>query len=138
MSVVPLIGPDDQRVQEYRELSDPQLIRQRGLFVAEGRLVVRRVIESGRFLVRSVMVSEAARAGLEDALELLRDTVPVLVCESAVFREVTGYNIHRGCLALVERPRPLGLDAALAGARLVIILEAVANPDNVGGVFRSA
>jgi tRNA G18 (ribose-2'-O)-methylase SpoU len=138
MRLVQLRGSDDPRAREYRDLSDHERIRQRGLFVAEGRLVVRRVIESGRFQIRSVMVSETARKSLANVLEQLADSVPVLVCESGAFEHITGYNIHRGCLALVERPIPVPLEAALADARLVVVLEAVANPDNVGGVFRNA
>jgi tRNA G18 (ribose-2'-O)-methylase SpoU len=46
--------------------------------------------------------------------------------------------VHRGCLALVERPRPASIDEVLRDARLVVVLEDVANADNVGGVFRNA
>jgi tRNA G18 (ribose-2'-O)-methylase SpoU len=138
MPLIRATGLDDPRVREFADLSDPDLLHRRGLFVAEGRLVVRRVIESGRYRVRSVLVSDAARASLAPLLETVADGVPVLVCDARDFLDVTGFNIHRGCLALVERPTPTPLDVALTSARLVIVLEAVGNPDNVGGVFRSA
>ena len=54
---VPLIrvnDPDDPRIDAYRNVPDPDLLIQGGLFVAEGRLVVRRLIEGRRFPVRSV------------------------------------------------------------------------------------
>ena len=37
--------PDDPRIDAYRNVPDPDLLIQGGLFVAEGRLVVRRLIE---------------------------------------------------------------------------------------------
>jgi tRNA G18 (ribose-2'-O)-methylase SpoU len=129
---------DDPRVAEYRNVPDPELVRARGLFVAEGRLVVRRVIEDGRYRLRSVLVTEAAHRSLEPWLRTLPPHIAVYVCEVADFLGITGYNIHRGCLALVERPAPAAIDQLLAGARTIVALEAIANADNVGGIFRNA
>ena len=56
------IKPDDARVAEYRMVAEPELAGSLGLFVAEGRLVVRRLIEERRYTLRSVLVSEAAFA----------------------------------------------------------------------------
>ncbi len=131
------ICADDVRAGDYRYLRDPDLIRLRGLFVAEGRLVVERLIDTPGYRFRSILVSEAARRQLGDALARLGDDVPIYVCEAPDFLGITGYNIHRGCLALVERPEPLRIDALVTGARTLVVLEHVANPDNVGGVFRN-
>jgi tRNA G18 (ribose-2'-O)-methylase SpoU len=129
---------NDPRTADYRTLGDPELVRARGLFIAEGRLVVRRIIEDGRFSIQSLLVNDAARRELAPALERVVATVPVYVCAGNAFRDVTGYNIHRGCLAIVERPAPLSVTWLLANAGTLVVLEAVANPDNVGGVFRNA
>ncbi len=52
---------------------------------------------------------------------------------------IAGFNIHRGCLALAARQPEHTLDRALADrAQRALILEGVSNPDNVGGLFRSA
>jgi len=107
-------------------------------------LVVKRLIDDGhRF--RSVLVNDTAYRSLEAALTGLAHDVPVYICETTDFFEITGYNIHRGCLALVERPiaRLSGdLLAEVTQTRksrtIVVILEGVANADNVGGVFRNA
>jgi tRNA G18 (ribose-2'-O)-methylase SpoU len=64
--------------------------------------------------------------------------VPVYVCDAADFRGLAGYDVHRGCLALAARPAPSSADAVVRDARLVVVLEGVTNPDNVGGVFRNA
>lgn len=125
-------------IDEYRHLSDPSLLRERGLFVAEGRMVVRRVIEDGRYQVRSLMVNEAARRDLADLLPRLPPTTPVYVEPTAAFEAITGVNFHRGCLALIHRPGEVAVDTILGGAGPVLMLEEVNNADNVGGVFRNA
>jgi tRNA G18 (ribose-2'-O)-methylase SpoU len=132
-----ILTADDPRVADYRGVSDPELLRSRSLFIAEGRIVVTRLIEDGRWTVRSVLVSDAAKRDLEAVLAAIAARVPILVCEAAHFLGITGYDIHRGCLALVERPPALPLEAALATARLAVVLEGVSNADNVGGVFRN-
>jgi len=117
---------------------EPELVRARGLFVAEGRLVVRRLIEDARYQVHSLLISDAALQGLESSLMALPPDVPVYVCERADFLGITGHDIHRGCLALAARPAPRPFDALLAPARAVVVLEGVADAGNIGGVFRNA
>jgi len=129
---------DDPRLADYRGVSDPALLRSRSLFVAEGRIVVTRLIEDGRWVLRSVLVSDAARRDLESTLAAVAGRVPIFVCEASDFLGITGHDIHRGCLALVERRPALSLDDVLVAARLAVVLEGVSNADNVGGVFRNA
>jgi tRNA G18 (ribose-2'-O)-methylase SpoU len=133
-----ILTADDSRVADYRGLSDPDLLRSRKLFIAEGRTVVTRLIEDGQWTVRSVLVSDAARRDLEPVLAAIAARVPILVCETRFFLGMTGHDIHRGCLALIERPPPVPLEPVLAAARLAVVLEGVGNADNVGGVFRNA
>lgn len=140
MPVIPLDDPDDPRVSLYRGVADPVLLRDHGVFVAEGRLVVRRLLTTSPFRTCSVLVTEPARAALDDVLTA-RPDVPVYVAPQAVLNEVAGFHIHRGCLALGARPAPRPwpdvLDAAGVLSR-VLVLEAVSNADNIGGIFRSA
>jgi tRNA G18 (ribose-2'-O)-methylase SpoU len=137
MREIHIADPNDPRLADYRDLSRAERLQGAGAFVAEGRFVVRRVLESGRYRVRSLLLSEAARRQLSPALEGLGET-PVYVCRSPDFLPVTGYNIHRGALALVDRPAPRTLSEIVETGRRLVVLEDVANADNVGGVFRNA
>ena len=130
--------PDDPRIAGYHAVREPELARTQGLFVAEGRLVVQRVLASRRFRVRSVLLNEAACRALAAHLAQRNPAVSVYVCRTDDLPAITGHNLHRGCLALVERPAPMPVVEATAHARAVVALEAVGNPDNVGGVFRNA
>jgi tRNA G18 (ribose-2'-O)-methylase SpoU len=138
MPVERIARADDRRVVDYRDVPDPELLRSRGLFVAEGRIVVRRVIEDGRYRVRSLLVSEAARLALDSAIATLAPEVPIYVCEAGGFLGIAGYDVHRGCLALVERPPATSIATVLELAHMLIVVEGVTNADNIGGVFRNA
>jgi tRNA G18 (ribose-2'-O)-methylase SpoU len=135
----------DTRLTDYRGVSDPDLAVRNGLFIAEGRLVVRRLLAGSRFATRSVLVTEPALAALADALEA-RPEVPAYVAPQAVMNEMAGFHIHRGCLAIGERPAPAGWRDVIDQIpnpeaeipNVLVCLERVANADNVGGVFRSA
>jgi len=133
---------DDPRVADYRDVKDADLLEKSNLFMTEGRLGVQRLIADSRFRARSVFVTRAALAGLSDVLAKLGDETRIYLASQALLNEVVGYNMHRGCLAAVERGAPLSADEILArcakGRRLLVVLEDVTNPDNVGSVFRNA
>jgi tRNA G18 (ribose-2'-O)-methylase SpoU len=134
--VVFVTDPDDSRIADYRNLPDRTLLEQRRLFVAEGRHVVRRLLRASRFVTRSLLVTAPSLASLEGDIDV--DTTTVLVVPQAVMDAVTGFNIHRGCLAIGERPAPLDWKTLVSGARRLVILERVGNADNVGAAFRNA
>jgi tRNA G18 (ribose-2'-O)-methylase SpoU len=127
---------DDPRVADYAHVGDPAWLQERRLFVAEGRLVVRRLLEVERFVVRSVLVTPVALAALEDVLDPAR--CAIYVCDQQTVHALSGINFHRGCLAIAERPDSGMSPASLSHARRLLALEGVGNPDNIGGLFRVA
>jgi tRNA G18 (ribose-2'-O)-methylase SpoU len=128
-----ITDPADSRLAPYRDLRDGGLAARRGLFVAEGRPLVRRLLAGGRFRTHSVLATEPMAEALQDVV----DGVPVYVVDETTIRSVVGFPFHRGCLALGERAGPVAIEPLLASRRLVV-LERVTNPDNIGAVFRNA
>ena len=141
MPIVPVDDPLDARLHDFHAVPDPVLLRRRGLFVAESRFVVRELLTHPRLAARSLLATPAALASLRDLLDdRTVDTLPVYVAPPPVLKQITGFRVHRGCLAIGERLPPT-TDAdlpALADARLVVVLEQVGNPDNLGSIFRNA
>jgi tRNA G18 (ribose-2'-O)-methylase SpoU len=128
--------PGDPRLAAYAAIADHDKLRSAGLFIAEGRLVVQRLIEARRFEIDSIVVTPAALNGLAGAIG--DGEWPVYVCSPAVIEALTGIDFHRGCLALARRPTAPLSPSTLAGARRLLALEGIGNPDNLGGLFRVA
>jgi len=138
VAIVRIDSPDDPRIEAYRAVSEPLLAHERGLFVAEGRLVVSRLIQDRRFEVHSLLITDVVAEALRQTLTMLDDEVPIFVVPAACLSDVAGVHIHRGCLALGVRPAPLALQTVMQDARTIVVLEDVGNPDNIGSVFRNA
>lgn len=128
----------DPRLTDYAGVRAPELLRERGLAIAEGRLVVRRLLQSRRVAFRSFLLNHAAWTALRDVLDEAAAGIPIYVASPQVIIGATGFDLHRGCLAVVERPASTPLAATLAASGFVVVLERVVDPDNVGSVFRNA
>ena len=137
-TLLEITDPADPRLADYRDLRDVELRKhleaEHGLFLAEGAKVVRRSVEAG-FAPRSFLMAPRWLEGLDDVLS--RTEAPCYVVSEALAEEVTGFHVHRGALASLER-RPLpSVASVLAGARSVLVLEDIVDHTNVGAIFRS-
>ena len=140
MNIIRVADRDDRRLADYAGVREPARLRERGLLIAEGRFVVRRLLleSSRRITLRSLLLNDAALGALGDLLERAGPSVDIYVASPEVIKAATGFNMHRGCLALAERPAELLIDDVISTARYVTVLERVVDADNVGSVFRSA
>jgi tRNA G18 (ribose-2'-O)-methylase SpoU len=136
---IPIRDPADPRLADYRQVRERDLAGREG-FIAEGRVVLEKLVRSGRHPLRSVLVAEKRVAGLVDVLRDLGPDVPVYAADQAVMDELVGFPIHRGILAAGERrvPKAEALMAELPAKALVVGLVGIANHDNMGGLFRNA
>jgi len=137
---------DDPRVEVYRNIRDADLVGRRGVFIAEGKLVVRVLLsrsrDSGGFRAQSVLVNRSGYESMADALVGLGPGRPVYVAEQGVLDGIVGFHIHRGVLACGTREEAPDAETIIAcaapGGGPLVVLEDLANHDNVGGVFRNA
>ena len=130
----------DPRVVDYVALSDAAL-RQRtdpehGRYIAESSKVLRRALAAGH-KPRSFFMAHKWLASLSDVFDAHPD-VPIFAGEDAVLESITGFHLHRGALAAMDRPEPLSLESVLPGARRLAILEDIVDHTNLGAIFRSA
>jgi tRNA G18 (ribose-2'-O)-methylase SpoU len=137
MAVIRIGRFDDPRLEEYRNVRDSELLRRRNHFIAEGRLVVERLFESGHPVV-SVLLNEASLLALQESLATIAASVPVYVCAADELVSLVGFDLHRGCLAIAERPADGDPREVARRADLLLVLEGVTDADNVGSAFRNA
>jgi tRNA G18 (ribose-2'-O)-methylase SpoU len=137
-NVVEIDSLDDARLGAYANLRDAQLRHaERGQFMAEGELVVRLLIESGR-AVDSVLLTRLRLESMRQDLALLPQSTPVYLVPQQVMDGIVGMHMHRGVLAVGRRGVPRSADDVIAAAGGLLVLEDLSNHDNVGSLFRSA
>jgi tRNA G18 (ribose-2'-O)-methylase SpoU len=129
----------DPRLADYVSLTDVRLRRSleavHGLFIAEGEKVIRRAIAAG-YPVRSILVAQDKLGTIEDVAA--SGGRPLYVVPAAVAERLTGYRVHRGALASMQRRALPPAEDVLAGARRIVVLEDIVDHANVGAVFRCA
>src|ERR1700754_3585347 len=135
--VIEVRDPADARVDDFRALTTadrrPDRPGGKGLVIAEGAIVVRRMLAS-RFPVRSIMGVPRKMAELD--VENL--DVPVYATSAEVMAEVVGFHLNRGVLAVADRPPAPAVDDVVASARRLAVLEGVGDHENLGALFRNA
>jgi tRNA G18 (ribose-2'-O)-methylase SpoU len=125
---------DEPALADYRDLKDRRLAQQSGRFVAESELVVRKLLGS-KLRVCSVLLTAPRLAALESELAAAPRDFPVYVVPQPVMDQVAGFHVHRGCLAIAERPREARVPDT---ARLVVVLVDLVDVDNLGAMARNA
>ena len=127
----------DPRLSDYVSLTDVHLRRSleaaQGLFIAEGEKVIRRAIAAG-YPVRSFLVAADKLATIEAVAAASEAPLYVLPAQAA--EQLTGFRVHRGALASMQRlPLPAVWEVVAAASRIVV-LEDIVDHANVGAVFR--
>ena len=138
-AVIDITDPADPRVDDFRDLNSvdrrPDLPSGKGLVIAEGVLVVQRMLSS-RFVPHALLGTERRRGEL--AGDLTSTAAPFYRASAEVMADVVGFHLNRGVLAAARRPPELPLTEVLDGARTVAVLEGVNDHENLGSIFRNA
>ncbi len=129
---------DDPRVAAYRSLRE-RALRGENLFIAEGTLVVRRLIESD-YAVESIFTTEE---WVEEIAELVRTDVPVYLAERSLLVEIVGFPFHRGVLAAGRRHEPPSVEDVMQPLEeksqlTLLVCPATSLSENLGMAFRTA
>lgn len=136
MPLIPIDSADDPRLEIYRNLRGANLCRWSGKFIAEGRLVVERMLAAG--LCAESIVAEEQHAA--DMAVLAPGDPPVYCLSRRSIRQLIGFDFHRGVLACGLRPPPLPLDSLVApsGPATLVVCPQIQDPENLGAILRSA
>ena len=126
----------DPRVDDFRDLTTadrrPDRPGGRGLVIAEGVVVVRRLLDSP-YPVRALLGVPRRLAELDlDGVD-----VPAYAAEADTMARIVGFHLNRGVLAVADRA-PLPSVADLARGRVLAVLEGVNDHENLGALFRNA
>jgi tRNA G18 (ribose-2'-O)-methylase SpoU len=136
---IDIVDPADPRLDDFRDLNSvdrrPDLPGGKGLVIAEGVLVVQRMLAS-RFAPHALLGNERRRAEL--AAELAKVDIPYYRTSAEVMAGAVGFHLNRGVLAAARRPAELTVPDVVSGARTIAVLEGVNDHENLGSIFRNA
>ncbi|MFO1065587.1 MAG: RNA methyltransferase [Pirellulales bacterium] len=128
---------EDSRLVPYRNLRTVNWTGASGWFIAEGPLLVDRLLRSS-YQVHSVMVSRKLLDKYSH--QVSQDTGLIVVDDDAVSK-IVGFNFHRGVMACGLR-RPLlspreTFTETVSHETTLVAVQGVQDPENLGGILRS-
>lgn len=138
MTVTHVLDLDSPELKPFLTLRRPKSPFDQGLFVAEGPLVIERLLQT-QLKVRSVLCTPDQFERFKSALEP-RGGITVYVAERKAIEKVLGIEYHHGVMALGECPPEPDLKAVLAATkppRRFVALDGLVEADNVGVIVRS-
>ncbi|HVW41291.1 MAG TPA: RNA methyltransferase [Amycolatopsis sp.] len=129
----------DSRLDDFRDLTTadrrPDRPGGRGFVIAEGTVVVRRLLASV-YPVRALLGIERRIRELEP--DLTGFDVPAYITSADTMAQVVGFHLNRGVLAVADRAAQPSAPEIVARARVVAVLEGVGDHENLGALFRNA
>ena len=125
----------------YARLTEAQLLNRfepkKGMFIAESPKVIMRALDAGCEPVSLLVERNHVNEEAAEAIRRCGD-VPVFTAPLDVLTKLTGFQLTRGMLCAMRRPKLKTVEEVLKGVKRVAVLENIQNPTNVGAIFRSA
>ena len=125
----------------YARLTENQLINrfepEKGMFIAESPKVIERALDAGCIPISLLMEKKHIETQGKEIIDRCGG-IPVYTAEFDVLTQLTGFQLTRGMLCAMYRPKLRSIEEVCSNAKRVAILEDVVNPTNIGAIFRSA
>ena len=134
-----ITSTQNARVKHVVALQQKSALRRKeGLFVVEGRRELAHCLEAGYKVIECFILENLERLENLEILETLENLSPLFPVSPQVYEKMAYRGSTEGVIAVV-REKQLSLnDLRLSSNPLVIVLERVEKPGNLGAVLRSA
>ena len=140
-NIIEIHSFEDPRLDVYARLTEAQLLNRfepaKGMFIAESPKVIQRALDSGCKPVSLLMERKDIDGQAAEIIEQCGD-IPLFTADRDVLCQLTGFQLTRGVLCAMLRPKLPTVEEICRDAKRIVILENVMNPTNVGAIFRSA
>ena len=110
---------------------------EKGIFIAESPKVISVALDAGCQPKALLMERKHIEGQAKEIIERCGD-IPVYTADREVLAGLTGYQLTRGILCAMSRPKQPTAEEICAKARRVAVLEGIVDTTNVGAIFRSA
>lgn len=141
MQVICIESLDSPELAPYARLTEAQLLNrlhpEEGLFICESEKVIRVALAAGMqpvsFLCEEKYIDTQVRAMAERFPD-----VPVYTAERSVLASLTGYELSRGVLCAMRRPKLPTVAEVVGDVSRIAVMDSVVNSTNTGAIFRAA
>ena len=139
--IIEITSFDDPRLDVYARLTEAQLLNRfepaKGMFIAESPKVIDRALDAGCRPVSLLMERKDIDGQAREIIARCAG-IPLFTADRDVLCQLTGFQLTRGVLCAMLRPKLPTVEEICKDAKRIVILENVMNPTNVGAIFRSA
>lgn len=141
MNYIKIDNINDTRLDAYYRKNEKQLFlaynNKYGYFIGESELVINRALDEG-YKPISFLIKENDEALYESTFNRCDDNLDVYVVSEEIYKQLKGYILIRGIMALFERKKDLTIFDVCKDSKRIVVLEEVENPTNVGAIIRNA
>lgn len=125
----------------FAKLTEAQLRNklepEKGVFIAESPKVIKRALDAGYQPISMLMERRHIEGQGAELIARCPD-IPVYTADRDVLASLTGYELTRGILCAMHRPKLPTVEELCKDAHRIAVLEGVADSTNIGAIFRSA
>ena len=141
MPIIKIDSLHTRGVEIFSSLTEAQLRRsvewEQGIFIAESPTVIEVALNAGIEPV-SILTDERLIGGAVDKIIERCPDVPVYTSERELLTRLTGFELTRGALSAMKRPKLHTVEELCCNARRVAVFEGIADSTNIGALFRCA
>lgn len=141
MPIIEITSLSHPGVAMFSQLTEAQLRNriepEKGIFIVESPKVIRVALDSGYQPLALLCERKHIEGDAADIVGRCGD-LPIYTGERELLAQLTGYQLTRGVLCAMRRPRPLSVDDVCREARRVVVIDGVVDTTNIGAIFRSA
>lgn len=142
-NIIHITDFSDPALDVYVRLTGSQLRNklepEKGIFIAESPTVIDVAMNSGcvplSFLTDERLIKSGA---VEDILAKLPYNTPIYTASRELLTSLTGFELTRGALCAMLRPKLKSVDELCRNARRIAVFEGITDSTNIGALFRSA
>ena len=140
-NIIEITDFDAPELDIYARFTEVQLLNRQepenGLFIAESPKVIERALDAGCVPVSCLVEQKQIDGQARDIISRCEE-IPIYTAEFDVLTKLTGFQLTRGMLCAMRRPKLPSVEEICTHARRIAILEDIMNPTNIGAIFRSA
>lgn len=130
---------EDPRIALFRGVRERDLVGKQNAIMVEGEVLLKVLLSpASRTRIIELLVSARQYERLHQTLVGVIETIPIYVADQRVLDQIVGFHLHRGIMALAERPATVGVSDLAQTDRPVVGAIGIGNHDNMGGLFRNA